>query len=218
MLKMRNVRGNMYMKMLSTRASLCPWSTAAISSFRLFSSDPWYRKQSFEWITVRLFLFFTNCNFFLTWKPQSLAMLMLLLNVIQWLRLAPDTLRPKGHFSHKRPHCEKLQHCWETEHSRAYTKVLLGVQASFAGVNFLQPVHHDMADRRETFYCSAFTRRCKKGCIFSDMKSASCPLFRVINTLFKSTHLYVAFRKSQWYHLKIEYHAQLHFKLKWDER
>ena len=133
MLKMRKVRGNMYMKMLSTRASLCPWSTAAISSFRLFSSDPWYRKQSFEWITVRLFLFFTNCNFFLTWKPQSLAMLMLLLNVIQWLsQLAPaTTLEGLKVISHtKKGHTESYNIAEKLRIAVSVYKVLLGVPKS----------------------------------------------------------------------------------------
>ena len=64
MLKRRNITGKKILKMLSTLANLTPWSNAPISSFRLFNSEPGNRKQSFEWITVKLFLFFSCDAFF----------------------------------------------------------------------------------------------------------------------------------------------------------
>ena len=72
MLKAKNIKGKVYKKMTSTFASLCFWSISDISSFRLLRSEPWNKKQSFEWITVRPFLFLTIWNLFLTWKNPKM--------------------------------------------------------------------------------------------------------------------------------------------------
>ena len=68
MLKRMNMPGKKILKMRSTLAILEPWSNAAISSLRLFKSEPGNRKQSFAWITVKLFLFFSCDAFFFNWK------------------------------------------------------------------------------------------------------------------------------------------------------
>ena len=56
---------------MSTLASFCPWSKPAISSFRLFNSDPWYKKQSLLCMTVKLRLFLTIWNFFFICKKEK---------------------------------------------------------------------------------------------------------------------------------------------------
>ena len=68
MLKRMNMPGKKILKMRSTLAILVPWSKAAMSSLRLFKSEPGNRKQSFEWITVKLFLFFSCDALFFSCK------------------------------------------------------------------------------------------------------------------------------------------------------
>ena len=64
---------------MSTFASFCPWSNPAISSFRLFESDPWYKKQSLLCTMVKLRIFFTIWAFFLTCKKHQSSNLLIFL-------------------------------------------------------------------------------------------------------------------------------------------
>ena len=65
---------------MSTFASFCPWSNPAISSFRLFESDPWYKKQSLLCTIVKLRIFLTICAFFFTYKILFFVTFFLFIN------------------------------------------------------------------------------------------------------------------------------------------